>query len=155
MRTHARKRPQKCARAHRTRKEVWPRTLQLPQRREMSYTKIPHFVFEGAVPRIIKWEPPLNVRGLATGRPKKTKTKHAVTNIEGRFPLYGDSALAHSVLLKYFFRSRYKFISRGRAKSRLWSALPPARYLHNLIFFVILFAWRLCDEAVSIGSPNK
>ena len=58
----------------------------------MSYTKIPHFVFEGAEPRIIKWEPPLNVRGLATGRPKKTKTKHAVTNIEGRFPLYGDSA---------------------------------------------------------------
>ena len=42
-----------------------------------------------------------------------------------------------------------------RAKSRLWSALPPARYLHNLIFFVILFAWRLCDEDVSIGSPNK
>ena len=41
----------------------------------MSYTRIPQFLFEGDVRVIIKWNSPINVWGLGTGRLKKTRNQ--------------------------------------------------------------------------------
>ena len=97
-RTPAREQTQSKACAHTPDtevKEVWPRALAVPQRREMRYTRIPQFILKA----IIKWNSPINVCGLGTGKQKSTKTKNMVPNIEGRFPLYGDSDSGYEILM--------------------------------------------------------